>query len=49
MHNTSLVIVYTDYMLKYFMMITRGKGGWREVGEGKGGIKSDGRRLDLGW
>ena len=30
------------------MVITRGKGGWWEVGEGKWGINSDGR-LDLGW
>ena len=30
------------------MMITRGKGGWEVVDEGKGGINGDGRRLDLG-
>ena len=34
----------------YVMMVTRGKGGWKEVEEGKGGrIYDDGRRLDFGW
>ena len=31
------------------VLITRGKGVWWEVGESKGGINGDGRRLDLGW
>ena len=31
------------------MMITRGKGDWGEVEEGKRGRNGDGRRLDLGW
>ena len=30
-------------------VITRGKGGFGEVEEGKGGINGDGRRLDLSW
>ena len=30
------------------MVITRGKGEWREAEEGKEGINGDGRRLDLG-
>lgn len=29
-------------------MTTRGKGGWVEVGEGKGKINNVGRKLDLG-
>ena len=31
------------------MVITRGKGEWGEVVEGKGAINGDGRRLDLEW
>ena len=31
------------------VVITRGKGGWREVEESKEGINGDGRRLGLGW
>lgn len=31
------------------MMIIRGKGGWRQVEEGNGGINVDRRRLDFGW
>ena len=31
------------------MVITRRKGRWGEVEEGKGGINGDGRRLDFGW
>ena len=31
------------------MVITRGKGGWEELGERKRGINSDERKLDLGW
>ena len=30
-------------------VITRGKGGWGETEEDKGGINGDKRRLDLGW
>lgn len=30
------------------MVITRGKEGWGEVGEGKGRVNVDGRRLDVG-
>ena len=30
------------------MVITRGKVGWEEVEEGKGGANGDGRRCDLG-
>ena len=31
------------------MVITRGKWKWRDVEEGKGRVKGDGRRVDLGW
>lgn len=31
------------------MVISRVKGGWGEVGEGKVGINGDERRLGLGW
>ena len=31
------------------VVITRGKGKWKEVEEGKGGINGVGGRLDLGW
>ena len=31
------------------MVITRGKGGWWEVEEGKGGINGDGSKVNLGW
>ena len=30
------------------MAITREKG-WREIGQGKGGLNGCGKRLDLGW
>ena len=33
----------------YNVAITRGRGGWREVDEGEGGINGDGRKLDFGW
>ena len=31
------------------MVNASGKGAWREVEEGEGGINGGGRRLDLGW
>ena len=31
------------------MLITRRKGGWREVEEGKGGIDGDRMGLNFGW
>ena len=31
------------------MVITRGKGRWGEVKEGKRKINGDGKRFDLGW
>ena len=31
------------------VVMTRGKGTWREVGQGKGGTDGDGRKLDWGW
>ena len=30
-------------------VITRGKEGWEEAEEGKGGINEHGKRLALGW
>ena len=31
------------------IVITKGKWGWEEAEEGKGGINGEGERLDLGW
>ena len=31
------------------MVVARGKGGCREVEEGKGEINGDGRKINLGW
>ena len=39
----------TPHRPRQHMVITRGKGGWEEVEEGKGGMNSDGRRLNSGW